>query len=186
METIKNILYTILMGLVFLGAMLIGTQANAQPGVYLPSLSWDGTHIYAPQYTKHYAPNKMYDVKENGSEGGSEGFLITRSSKGLHFTLGVMENSYGDFSTYGMFGVSIKETKSFQISAHVGFANNYNKAYYSRSNAKRLYKHLPQSMARMSMMPLATATVKVRITNRIGVQANISPSFINTGVYVQL
>ena len=30
METIKNILYTILMGLVFLGSMLIGTQANAQ------------------------------------------------------------------------------------------------------------------------------------------------------------
>ena len=30
MNTIKNILYTILMGLVFLGAMLIGTQANAQ------------------------------------------------------------------------------------------------------------------------------------------------------------
>mgnify|MGYP001275345516 FL=1 len=30
MNTIKNILYTILMGLVFLGSMLIGTQANAQ------------------------------------------------------------------------------------------------------------------------------------------------------------
>jgi hypothetical protein len=178
MNTIKNILYTILMGLVFLGAMLVGTQANAQ--------SWDGTHIYAPQYTKHYKGSRMYAVKANGSEGGSEGFLLTRSSKGLHFTLGIMENSYGDFSRYGMFGVSLKETKSFQISAHVGYATNYNKAYLSKKNSAKLYKYLPESMADASYMPLFTMTYKHRITKNVGVQVNVSPMFVNTGLYVQL
>jgi len=178
MQTIKNILLALLGGLIFLGAMLVGTQANAQ--------SWDGTHIYAPQYTKHYKGSRMYSVKANGSEGGSEGFLLTRSSKGLHFTLGIMENSYGDFSRYGMFGVSLKETKSFQVSAHVGYANNYNKAYYIEKNSDRLYKYLPESMARESYMPLFTMTYKHRITRNVGVQVNVSPAFVNTGLYVQL
>ena len=178
MKAIKNILLALLGGLIFLGAMLVGTQANAQ--------SWDGTHIYAPQYTKHYKGYKLYDVKANGSEGGSEGFLLTRSSKGLHFTLGIMENSYGDFSRYGMFGVSLKETKSFQVSAHIGYATNYNKAYFSKKNSDRLYKYLPLSMADASYMPLFTMTYKHRITKNVGVQINISPSFVNTGLYVQL
>lgn len=178
MNTIKNILYTILMGLVFLGGLLIGTQANAQ--------SWDGTHIYAPQYTKHFTPHKLYAIQANGSEGGSEGFLITRSSKGMHFTMGIMQNSYGDFSKYGMFGLSIKETNKMQLTAHIGIADNYNKAYWDRSLRKALYKALPDTLADEGFIPIATITAKYRITKHVGVQANISPSFVNTGIYVQL
>ena len=178
MNTIKNILYTILMGLVFLGSMLIGTQANAQ--------SWDGTHIYAPQYTKHYAPNRMYAVQANGSEGGSEGFLITRSSKGMHFTMGIMQNSYGDFSKYAMFGLSIKEGNKGQLSAHAGIADNYGKAYCNWRNAETLHKYLGETMARERYMPLVSLTYKHRITKRVGIQVNVSPMFVNTGLYVQL
>lgn len=178
MNTIKNILLALLGGLVFLGAMLIGTQANAQ--------SWDGTHIYAPQYTKHYKASKRYAIQENGSEGGSEGFLITRSSKGLHFTMGIMQNSYGDYSKYAMFGVSIKEGNTGQLSAHVGMADNYNKAYYSRKNYSRLYRFLGQTLAGESYMPLISLTYKHRITKRVGVQVNVSPSFVNSGLYVQI
>ena len=178
MNTIKNILLALLGGLIFLGAMLVGTQANAQ--------SWDGTHIYAPQYTKHFSSHKLYHIKENGSEGGSEGFLLTRSSKGLHFTLGIMENSYGDFSRYGMFGVSLKETKRFQISAHVGIADGYDIAYYDRSNSRDLYKYIGETMADERFMPLVSLTYKHRITRHIGVQVNVSPAFVNSGLYVQL
>ena len=185
MKTIKNILLALLGGLIFLGAMLVGTQANAQ-GAYLPSLSWDGTHIYAPQYTKHFKGNEYFAVKANGSEGGSEGFLITRSSKGLHFTLGKMENSYGDFSTYGMFGITLKENNRFQLSAHIGYADNYNKAYFNKKNSKMLYKLLPESMARHSYIPVASLTYKYRITRGLGVQVNVSPAFVNTGIYIQL
>ena len=178
MKAIKNILLALIGGLIFLCAMLVGTQANAQ--------SWDGTHIYAPQYTKHYKASKRYAVQKNGSEGGSEGFLITRSSKGLHFTMGIMQNSYGDFSKYSTFGVTLKECNKAQISAHVGLADNYNKAYYSQKNSRLLYKHIGETMASESFMPILSLTYKHRITKNMGVQVNISPMFVNTGIYVQL
>lgn len=178
MNTIKNILLALLGGLVFLGAMLIGTQANAQ--------SWDGTHIYAPQYTKHFKQSRHYAIQDNGSEGGSEGFLITRSAQGMHFTLGYMQNSYGEFSHYGMFGLSIRETNKSQLSFHFGLANNYSKAYYSRKVKRVLYRILPYSMHSRDILPMATFTYKHRITKSVGVQFNINPAFVNSGVYVQL
>ncbi len=166
----------LIIGLLFL--LMLGYTANAQ--------SWDGTHIYAPQYTKHYAPNRMYAVQANGSEGGSEGFLITRSSKGMHFTMGIMQNSYGDFSKYAMFGLTIKEGNKGQLSAHVGIADNYSKAYYFKKNSDLLYKYLGDTMASESFMPLVSLTYKHRITKHVGVQVNVSPMFVNTGLYVQL
>jgi hypothetical protein len=178
MKTIKNIIAVIGMALLFLGTMLIGTQANAQ--------TWDGTHIYAPQYTKHFKASSNYAINEIGSEGGSEGFLITRSSKGLHFTMGIMENSYGNFSKYGMFGMSIVETNKIQLSAHIGVADNYNKAYWDRKTCDMLYKYLPYSWAYESLMPIAVMTIKHRITEHVGIQVNLSPAFINSGIYVQL
>lgn len=175
MKTTLKLLLTLA---TFLGAMLIGTQANAQ--------SWDGTHIYAPQYTKHYKGSKLYAVQANGSEGGSEGFLITRSTQGMHFTLGRMQNSYGDFSNYALFGMTIKETKRAQLSFHLGLADNYNKAYWHSNTRELLYKILPYSMHKNDMMPIASFTYKHRITKHLGVQVNISPAFVNTGLYVQL
>lgn len=175
MKTTLKLLLTLA---TFLGAMLIGTQANAQ--------SWEGTHIYAPQYTKHFKSSKLYAVQSNGSEGGSEGLLITRSTQGMHFTLGRMQNSYGDFSNYALFGLTIKETKRVQLSAHVGIADNYNKAYWRKGTRELLYKILPYSMHSRDMLPVASLTYKHRITKSVGVQVNINPAFINTGLYVQI
>ena len=72
---------------------------------------WDGTHVYFPQYTKHFNSNPLYASEQLGSEGGSKGFLLTRSGNGAHFTLGFMQNSYGDFSHYLTAGFNLKETK---------------------------------------------------------------------------
>ena len=121
----------LIIGILFL--LALGYTANAQ--------SWDGTHIYAPQYTKHFTPHKLYAIKANGSEGGSEGFLITRSSKGMHFTMGIMQNSYGDFSKYGMFGLSIKETNKMQLTAHIGICL----LYTSPSPRDRQKSRMPSS-----------------------------------------
>lgn len=174
----KTTLRLILTIAAFILATLIGSQANAQ--------SWEGTHIYAPQYTKHYKASKRYAVQKNGSEGGSEGFLITRSTKGMHFTMGIMQNSYGDFSKYSTFGLTLKEGNKAQLSAHVGLADNYNKAYHSQKNYRLLYKHLGETMASESFMPILSLTYKHRITKHMGVQVNVSPAFVNTGLYVQL
>lgn len=166
----------LIIGILFL--LALSYTANAQ--------SWDGTHIYAPQYTKHYTHSKRYAIQKNGSEGGSEGFLITRSSKGMHFTMGIMQNSYGDFSKYSMFGVTLKEGSKAQLSAHIGIADNYNKAYCSRKSSKLLYKYLGDTMANERYMPLVSLTYKHRITKRVGIQVNISPMFVNSGIYVKL
>ena len=178
METFKNILAVIIFGAVFIASMLIGSYAHAQ--------TWDGTHIYLPKYTKHYVTGDLYATNSYGSEGGSKGFVLTRSKNGLHFTMGYMENSYGDFSHYSMFGVSVVETKRSQLSFHIGLANNYSKAYYNERVREKLYRVLPYSMAYNSMLPIGTVTYKHRITKHVGVQANINPIFVNTGLYIQL
>ena len=178
METIKSIIATLLVGLAFLGAMLIGTQANAQ--------SWEGTHIYTPAHTKHFSSNPLYDNSRLGSEGGSEGFLITRSSRGLHFTMGIMQNSYGDYSKYLMFGFNLSESNTSQLSIQLGVADNYGKAYLDEVNARLMSRYLPSTMVKNSRIPIVTATYKVRLTNLIGLQFNLSPAFINSGLYIQI
>lgn len=178
METLKNILALIIFAVAFIGSMLIGSYAHAQ--------TWDGTHIYAPNYTKHYKAGHLYATNSYGSEGGSKGFVLTRSKNGLHFSMGYMENSYGDFSHYSMFGVSVLENKRSQLSFHIGLANNYKKAYYDKDDRELLYRILPHSLAYNSMLPIGVATYKHRITKHAGIQVNVSPVFVNTGLYIQL
>ena len=154
--------------------------------VTVSAQGWDGTHVYFPQYTKHFNSNPLYASEQLGSEGGSKGFLLTRSGNGAHFTLGFMQNSYGEFSHYLTAGFNLNETKRSQLSLHFGFADNYSKVYWDRETSDLLYKYLPRQMADNSIVPIMTLVYKFKITKRIGVHTNISPIFVNTGIFVQI
>jgi len=184
MQTIKNILLALLGGLIFLGAMLVGTQANAQ-GSYIPS-QFEGLSIYFPKYTKHYESSTAFDNQKNGSEGGSRGFLATYSTKLTHYTYGKMENSYGSFSHYFLLGKTLKTFKTSQLSLHVGVADGYEASYADKGVAEVFNKYLPKVMVNNDMMPMIALVYKQKLYKGIGIQLNVSPVFVNTGIYVQL
>jgi hypothetical protein len=154
--------------------------------------NWGGLSIYAPQYTKHFIENPSYNV--NGilnSEGGNSGLVATYSAnKLMHYSVGFIKNSYGDWSKFVTVGITVLQTKKSQLSFHIGLADNYGEPYSVDKNRKTLEKFLPRIITSNNIMPAALLTYKVEIikinTTKVGIQINATPMYINAGIFVKL
>ncbi len=151
---------------------------------------WNGFTFYIPTYTKHFVESKRYDVSSTGSQGGDRGLIVSYSKKKTHYSIGYMKNSYGDWSKLAMFGYTLTQNRSNQLTINIGIADNYAGAYSQEVNMK-VYKNIfPEFMINNNILGVLALSYKKDIfkvvNSNIGLQLNVSPIYVNAGVFVKL
>ena len=181
----KFLKYTIII------AVIIAACSEASAQAYIPKSDWNGLSIYVPQYTKHFVENPTYNVNGLfGSEGGNSGLALTYSVNKMHYSAGYIKNSYGDWSKFATIGITIVENRNNQLSFNIGLADNYDASYEVQENREILEKNLPALITNNNVMPVALLTYKRELLSvygaKVGVQVNVTPIYINTGLFVKL
>jgi len=176
----KFLKYTILITLLILTVDSLTAQND-----------WKGLSVYSPQYTKHFVENPTYNVNGVlGSEGGNSGLAFTYSVNKMHYSAGYIKNSYGDWSKFATIGITIVENRKNQLSFNIGLADNYDASYEVKENREVLEKNLPALVTNNNVMPVALLTYKRELLSlygaKVGIQVNITPIYINTGLFVKL
>lgn len=111
MQTIKNILLALLGGLIFLGAMLVGTQANAQEASELSELN----KVY------HFSSTIIWKVEST-------------------YYIQLKHNAYNDLVIHSFTEDTLKEIKSHSDEVMVDGHIYYSEFDYSTKNNKIVYK----------------------------------------------
>lgn len=181
----KFLKYTIII------AVIIAACSEASAQAYIPKSDWNGLSIYVPQYTKHFVENPTYNVNGVfGSEGGNSGLALTYSVNKMHYSAGYIKNSYGDWSKFATIGITIVQNRNNQLSFNIGLADNYDASYEVQENREILEKNLPALITNNNVMPVALLTYKRNLTTiygaKVGIQVNVTPIYVNTGLFVKL
>lgn len=146
-------------------ALLITSSLSAQ----------ERLSIFVPMKTVHFGSNLINIIP---SEGGRYGIVASYALKNkLVVSTGVFENSYGDLSpvaTFGWFTGTLKSSLSF----HIGVAGNYFKAHTTKDEGNFL--------KRTGLMPVTLLTYKWYFHERVGLQFNLSPIYLNVGIVFKI
>lgn len=151
---------------------------------------WNGFSFYTPMYTKHFVESERYDVSNIGSEGGDRGLVVSYSKNKLHYSLGYMKNSYGEWSGLALVGYTLAQNRNNQLTVNIGLANNYAGAYSQEVNMEVYKKMFPEVMIKNNILGVLALSYKkdlFKIVNsNVGLQFNVSPIYVNAGVYLKL
>ena len=108
----------------------------------------------------------------------------------MHYSAGYIKNSYGDWSKFATIGITIVENRKNQLSFNIGLADNYDASYEVQENREILEKNLPALITNNNVMPVALLTYKRNLATiygaKVGFQVNVTPIYINTGLFVKL
>ena len=143
--------------------------------------------IYIPANTTHYKDSKAYAE----GQGGNKGFVLSFSDNKRVLSVGVISNSYGDISRVIALGIT-RKINNLEIIGSVGFADGYEKAYQRIivNNGKSYLNTTPMKMPKIlsnnGIMPVGLLSLKLPVKGCYGIQMNISPAYINTGIYLNL
>lgn len=136
--------------------------------------------FYVPVNTKHFVySEKIPYVK---GEGGNAGLLASYTVKNIIFGGGVMRNSYGYISRVAYIGVT-RSINKISLSSVAGFADGY--PHYGEENKHKgggriLLLHTNK------ITPVLLLVIKIPIYKGFGTQSNISPVYVNTGLYLDI
>jgi hypothetical protein len=155
----------ILIGLLLLSGMCAKAQMSA----------------YTPLFTRHLEKNKHYTKHE----GGNKGLLLSYERNNQIITGGFLHNSYGDLSIALAYGYT-KNIWKMDMSISAGLISGYQKLYEIDSTTipeKQQMKNMPKILRSNNIIPLVIASIRKPIYKNVGIQLNISPVYLNTGIY---
>tara|TARA_R110002051_G_scaffold319466_1_gene403570 strand:- start:254 stop:763 length:510 start_codon:yes stop_codon:yes gene_type:complete len=151
-----------------------------------------GISLYVPLHTKHWVGGDYAS-----GEGGNIGLIATKTYKSQVFTLGVLRNSFGKTSFMIGYGLT-KNFNKINLSFSGGFASGYkpfikrietiHEIIYGETVVVNYYKAItPRSIFKGSgIVPYIIATIKIPIYKNVGLQVNLSPIYVNSGIYINL
>ncbi len=162
-------------------ALLLSSFASAQ----------DYFNFYIPTYTKHYSEldSNPYHNGFLGSEGGQGGLILSYNQErdyGVRsYSVGLMQNSYGDMINTWTFGRHFGNRLKFGVEGGVVFG--YKKSY---DRAVETYGYRPTELTgfvrETNVMPMVTGVVSYMVTEKVGIKALVSPMFVNVGLTIKL
>ena len=136
--------------------------------------------ISIPLNTIHYKKSEYFAP----NEGGSRGLIVSWTKNHLTIGTGVFENSYGRNSKLLVGGYAfIYKDVSFSLVG--GVADNY------PNEVKEIpvlgsYFETKKLIKGSQLTPMLMLTSKIRVYKNFGIQVNISPLFVNSGVYLNI
>lgn len=143
------------------------------------NFSYSQVSVYLPLKTIHLN-NDIRDTFVEG-EGGNKGIVIGFKERSVTYSLGYIINSYGHASVMVSGGYTFN-IGSIENIISGGMANGYEYMYEEGMNGLEV----PPLLERNGLMPFILYSVKFPVHNRIGIQLNISPAYINYGVYFNI
>ena len=146
--------------------LLISVSSYSQVSFYFPL----GTHHFARDYAWRYADN----------EGGDKGLIISYERKHLIASVGFIRNSFGDSSRLFTVGLK-KDYNKFDMSISTGLSDGYERFYYFYPDEK-----YPKFFKDNNILPIALITTRVKVYKNMGIQVNISPAYINYGIFIKI
>ena len=152
----KNIIIT-------LALSLSGIYANAQLSAYTPLL------------TRHLEKSKMYAKHE----GGNKGLIVSYQKNNQMLSGGFLHNSYGGFSMVLAYGYT-REVWKMDMSISGGLISGYQKLYETEEKQMEI---MPKILKDNNIIPLVMIAIRKPIYKGAGIQLNISPVYLNTGIY---
>ncbi len=114
------------------------------------------------------------------NQGGDRGVIVSYDYKSITGSIGSIRNSYGDSSNVITVGYK-KSFKSIDIIASVGISDGYKRFYYY----KPVFNY-PEFFVRNNAVPVALITSRIKVFRSIGVQINVSPAYVNYGLFVKI
>tara|TARA_R110002049_G_scaffold83057_1_gene211149 strand:- start:518 stop:991 length:474 start_codon:yes stop_codon:yes gene_type:complete len=149
---------------ILIGLLLLsGICAKAQVSAYTPLLT---RHL---EKSKHYAKH----------EGGNKGLIISYERNNQIISGGFLHNSYGDLSIALAYGYT-KNIWKMDMSISAGLISGYQKLYETE---EQQMKGMPKILRSNNIIPLVIASIRKPIYKNVGIQLNISPVYLNTGIY---
>lgn len=135
--------------------------------------------VYFPLRTMHLN-NEKRDSYIQG-EGGNVGIVLGLTSKKINYSVGYVINSFGDASLLGCFGYSFNIGKIKSVIS-LGLSNGYEYLYKNNINSL----DLGDFFERNGIMPVAICSAKLPVYKNMGIQLNLSPVYLNYGVYFDI
>ena len=135
--------------------------------------------IYQPKNTMHFKQSPRYV----DNQGGDKGLIFTYTNNNIAYSVGAIRNSYGCVSKVATIGFQ-RDFNRFSTVYSIGVANGYDMVFYR--GYEGVFGVLPKFMKSNGIIPIVLATIKIPVYNNIGVQINVSPAYVNTGVYILL
>ena len=138
--------------------------------------------VSIPLNTIHFEKSQFF----TRNQGGSKGLVLSWTKN--HFTAGTgfFENSYGGMSKLLVSGYAFK-VKYIDFSLVGGIADNYPKGVKTIKEPYGLYFYKEKEVLYGSrLVPVLMLTTKIKIYKSLGVQINISPAYVNSGIYVNI
>lgn len=140
--------------------------------------SYSQASIYLPVNTLHFENGKSYSYAEN--QGGDKGIVVSYEFKHLSCSVGVVRNSYGNPSK--VFTIGYKQSfKDVDVVLSSGVADGYY-TIYKRGNRYGF----PEVLAINNMIPVVLLTTRIKVYKNTGLQVNISPVYVNYGIYIKI
>ena len=138
--------------------------------------------ISVPLNTIHFEKSQFF----TRNQGGSKGLVLSWTKN--HFTAGTgfFENSYGRTSKLLVSGYAFK-VKYIDFSLVGGVADNYPSRIENQFVANSYFSFTEYKTIEGSrIVPVLILTTKIKIYKSLGVQINISPAYVNSGIYVNI
>ena len=165
--------------LILLLAILITVNLHSQSNMSL----------YVPLHTQHWDGGKDYTK----GEGGNIGLIATKTFKKQIFTLGVLRNSFGKTAFVAGYGLT-RQYGKINVSFSAGLSTGYKrfqKDIIKENKDGSLYSSTrtvkPAAILKdAGVMIYVIASIKVPIYRNVGIQFNVSPIYINSGIYIDL
>lgn len=140
--------------------------------------------VYAPLKTNHFKKSELY-AKD---EGGNDGAVLSYEKNNMIYSVGYMRNSFGNHSKMILIGYNINK-KYIDISFNIGAADGYNvkrTGVVEIDGRSYTYTEEVETIKNTDIMPYALIVLRKKVYKNIGIQLNISPLFINYGVYFSI
>lgn len=117
-------------------------------------------------------------------EGGDRGIVLSYIPKRINkatFSGGCMINSFGKPSLL-LSGGYIFKIEDVESTISVGVMGGYQVLFEDNSNTHKL----PPFMEKNGLIPILVYSIKFPVYKNLGVQANVSPVFLNYGAYFNI
>ena len=134
--------------------------------------------FYLPLKTNHFDTDELYRYAED--QGGNNGLVISYEYKSVIAAIGSITNSYGKSSGVLLLGY-IKSLKNVDLSLSLGLASGYDKMYEIDRESVDI-----DFFRRNNFVPVGLFSTRVKVYKNLGLQVNISPLYVNYGIYVKL
>ena len=153
--------------------------------ISINSFSQSNISIYVPLNTKHWDGGKDYTK----GEGGNIGLIATKTYNEQIFTLGILRNSFGKTAVVAGYGITRNYGK-INVSFSAGLSSGYKRFTVTKIDENGYEYPVEVKPAALlkdaGIMVYVIAAVKIPIYKNVGVQFNVSPVYINTGLYINL